>query len=171
MTFSSTEIAYLNASFGITKTTQIGISTQLYSPVFISLKQQMLNRGNFKIAGWALVFPSGFGFAAGGVASISSKNTSFHVGAGILATNLEDLEGVWRNNILMLGIRHRVSKKVSLIAEYYNRFQFNISGLLLGGIRIQSKRLSIDLGGLTGVTTDLDENIILPYLKVTIKLK
>ncbi len=139
------------------------------------IKQRYINTPTFKSAAFATFTPAQEGvFTIGNVFTYGNQKTNINF-EGSYVGSFKDKE--ISDFIFMLGVRHRVSPTVSLIAEFISTQQLianmeaeDIPGVVNLGVRLQFRKVSVDLGGMRPIWGSSSGLLLLPFLKVTLML-
>ena len=170
------EVILINYTYALTSSTHIGVFTivpvtsDLLKTVTLIVKQRYLQKGSFKSAAWFTITPESGLFSVGNVFSFGRQKTNFHLGIGAI-TDLGE-SNLWEL-VYMGGLRHQISRKVSLLAEYTNfstLIDEDFYGIISIGVRLHLKNLALEFGAVRPLQ-DTGELLFLPLLKVTIYLK
>ncbi len=170
------ELILMNYTYALTPGTHIGVfsifpvTTHFLETVTLSVKQRYLQTESFKSAAWFALMPKSSLFIIGNVFSFGRQKTNFHLGIGAI-TDLKT-SNHWEL-VFMGGLRHHLSRKVSLLAEYTNfstLIDEDFYGFISIGVRFHLKNLALDFGGVRPLQESGDL-LFLPILKATLYLK
>lgn len=171
--FSFYELFFLNFVYAPTHTTHIGLFTlfpvtsEFIETASLGLKQQYVQVNNVAGAVWATYTPKNSWIILGNVFSIGSARSGLHLGLGTVS-DLDEENSDWEL-IYMIGYRHDLSKKTSLMVEYTNTetsIEEDFNGLISIGFRFRSESVSWEIGGFRPLE-DTGDLFLLPMFKGT----
>lgn len=115
-------------------------------PVWFTPKIQLVGRPSLQAAVGVLHVVNIDAFSMGvayGVVTKGSADSAFTVGAGYAYARGHNGDNTGSAPVLMLGGEHRVGRRLKLVTENYVFHDFALMG---GGVRILSRKVSVDLG-------------------------
>lgn len=167
--FSSYEIFFLNFTYAMTSSTHIGafflfpITDDFLESITLGIKQNYFRSENFQGALWGSYTIKEGLYLFGNVFSAAAGETSFHAGFGYAGHEDDNIF------LILLGIRHDFSKKVSGIVEYTNAKELmdvDFNGLISFGIRFRSESAAWEIAGVRPLE-DTGDFLMAPLLKAT----
>jgi hypothetical protein len=177
--FANYELIFLNYTYAPTNSTHIGAFTlfpivaEFLETITFGLKQKFLDYEVGKAALWLTYTPKPNLITFGTVFSSGSGPAGLHL--GISAANSLDRDDENKDQwelIYLIGVRHDVSKKVALIAEWTNTSsaaENDITGLISFGLRFKGESISWDLAGMRPLQGS-GNLVLFPFVKATILL-
>ena len=174
--FADYELFILNYTYAVTPRTHIGaftmfpISDDFVKTITLGVKHRYLENESFKSAAWLYFAPIEKILILGNVFSFGKQKTDFHLGIGAI-TKIGGYNH-WEI-VYMGGIKHRISPKVSIMAEYTNfstLIDADFYGVISIGVRFHMKNVALDVGGFRPLQ-EIGDLIFLPIVKATIYLK
>jgi hypothetical protein len=178
--FTDYELFLLKYTYAPTDNTHFGILmpfpivTEAFEYATGHVKHRYLNTPTFKSAAFATFTAKEGLFTLGNVITMGKAKTNFNLEASYCGSLTDSTVSTL---IYMLGIRHRISAKASLMVEYINaqnlinRYEYeDIGGVLNFGLRLQFRKVSLDIGGIRPLRGDTGSLLLLPFLKVSLLL-
>jgi hypothetical protein len=173
--FADYELFFLNLTHAFTSRTHVGLFTffpvtsEFLETASFGLKQNVYRSKKLNFAVWGSYTPNTQLFLLGGVASIGTSQSGFHLGVGLVQYNEEDEKD--SEPLVMLGYMKAVSERATLLFEYFNSqtaaLEGDFNGLLNFGVRFKSGSISWELGALRPLE-DTDDLLFIPLLKAII---
>lgn len=171
---SDYEVFLMNFGFAPGDGTQLGafmvfpVNVLLIKTFTFGAKQRIINTKNISSALFGTYTLEGSMYTFGGVVSIGPEKINGHL--GIMFYGTPD-QNKLSDPVLLLGMKWKVSKAASLIAEYtsFATFDNNIfNGFVTLGIRVGGQYFSGELAFVRPLKHDIGDNIIsLPFVKVS----
>jgi hypothetical protein len=163
---ASYELILLNYTYAVTGRTHISalmmfpITVDAFETFSIGIKQNYYRSEIFQGAVFGSFTFKGKTYSIGNVFSFGKEKFNAHIGLGYFNTEENNLG----NTVYMIGVKGKISRKISLIAELEGSDKGS-SNLISFGVRFTGETLFFDLGGFRPTSGYSGDLIMFPFVK------